>query len=209
MKNGLIISGFYIIGLLFLTFGISMMILANLGAGPWDALYVVMADELGLTVGSWVFIVGLLLILINSFLLKKTPDYLASITIVLIGLFIDVWLEIIFPNLVVALLIPRLIMLIGGIFSIAVGVSFYLQSEFARNPIDNLMMAFHKLTGRSLAFSKTFLEVMVMVIAFIFGGPIGFGTILVALIIGPLIQMVYKPVTKFRCRICHENLVQN
>ena len=119
----------------------------------------------------------------------------------IIGFFLDIWLEIIFSELAVTLLLSRMVMLIGGIVSIAVGVSFYLQSNFARNPIDNLMMAFHQITGKSISFSKTVIEVTVLVIAFTIGGPIGIGSIIVAFGIGPLIQAFYIPVTKFRTRI--------
>ncbi|WP_096435095.1 YczE/YyaS/YitT family protein [Alteribacter populi] len=210
MKNGLIIGTFYLVGLIFLTFGISMMILANLGAGPWDAMYVALSNNLGLTVGSWVFITGIFLILLNGYLLKKMPDFSALITMFIIGSFMDIWLEVIFPELAVTLLSVRVVMLVGGIVSIAVGVSFYLQSNFARNPIDNLMMAFHYLTGKSLSFSKTAIEVTVLIIAFIIGGPIGVGTIIVAFGIGPLIQAFYKPVTKFRSSILlNKNLTEN
>ncbi|MFD1037586.1 YitT family protein [Virgibacillus byunsanensis] len=209
MKNGIIIGLFYIVGLIFLTFGISMMILANLGAGPWDAFFVGLSLNLGLTVGSWIFINGILLILLNAYLLKKTPDFLALVTMFLIGSFIDVWLEVIFAELAITSLLVRIGMLVSGIISIAVGVSFYLQSNFARNPIDNLMMAFHFRTGKSLAFSKTAIEVMIMLIAFIIGGPIGFGTILVAFGIGPLIQSFYIPVKKFKERVCHQPVMES
>ncbi|RKL66446.1 membrane protein [Salipaludibacillus neizhouensis] len=198
MKNRLIISIFYLVGLMFVSFGVSMMILARLGAGPWDALFVALSENLGLTVGSWTFIVGFFLILLNGLLMKKMPDFSALITMFIIGLFIDFWLVFVFADLVMMQLTLRAGMLITGILSIAVGVSMYLQSNFARNPIDNLMMAFHYLTGKSLSFSKTFLEVLVLVIAFIIGGPIGVGTILVAFGIGPLIQVFFKPVTKLR-----------
>lgn len=198
MKNKLIISMFYVVGLIILSFGVSMMILAGLGAGPWDALFVALAENLGLTVGSWTFIVGFCLILLNGFLIKKVPDFSALITMFIIGLCIDFWLVIAFADLAVMQLMIRVGMLISGILSIAVGVSMYLQSNFARNPIDNLMMVFHQLTGKSLSFSKTFLEVVVLIIAFFIGGPIGVGTILIAFGIGPLIQFFFKPITKLR-----------
>ena len=44
MKVKLMVASFYIVGLLFLSLGISMMILANLGAGPWDAMYVGLSE---------------------------------------------------------------------------------------------------------------------------------------------------------------------
>ncbi len=134
--------------------------------------------------------------------MKKTPDFLALITMFLIGSFIDFWLEVIFAELAVHLLSYRIGMLVTGIISIAIGVALYLQSNIARNPIDNLMMAFHFRTGKSLAFSKTVLEIMIMIVALVIGGPIGVGTVIVAFGIGPLIQMFYRPVARFRTKLC-------
>lgn len=202
MKNTLIIGLFYLIGLACLSLGICLMILSDLGAGPWDALYVGLSVSIGFTVGSWVFFIGVLLIIINSILLKRIPDFLAIITILLIGAFIDFWLLIVFPSYSVTGMAMRIFLLTAGILIIGIGISLYLQSSFARNPVDNLMMALQTLTGKSLAVTKTVMEVSVLILAFFIGGPIGIGTIIVTFAIGPLIQFFYPPVTKLKNRIC-------
>ncbi|MBM7552068.1 YczE/YyaS/YitT family protein [Thalassobacillus pellis] len=201
MKNGVITAGFYVTGLIFLSFGISLMILADLGVGPWDAFFVGLKLNLGLTVGTWMFIGGFILILINAFLLDKKPDFSAIITIFMIGIFIDFWLLIVFADINELLLPMRISLLLGGIVIIASGISLYLQANYARNPIDNLMMAVQFRTGKSLSFSKTVIEVSIMIVAIIIGGPIGVGTVIVAFAIGPLIQMFYKPVSRFKARL--------
>ncbi|SES36882.1 YczE/YyaS/YitT family protein [Salipaludibacillus aurantiacus] len=202
MRNRLIIGGFYFTGLVLLSFGISLIITAGLGAGPWDALFVALSYNIGLTVGSWTFIVGFILILLNGLLLKQKPDFSALITMFVIGSLVDFWLLVVFADITIAALGSRLLILLTGILSGAAGISCYLQSDFARNPIDQSMMVFHQLTGKSLSFSKTFLEVAVLIVAFFIGGPIGVGTLLVAFGIGPLIQTFYKPVTALRTKVC-------
>jgi len=205
MKKKIIIGLFYIVGLTFLSFGISTMILANLGAGAWDAMYVGLSNITGLSVGTWILLVGILLILVNSLLLKKIPEFLAVITIFIIGALIDFWLLIAFPGFSLTDMGLRILMFVGSILIIAVGITFYLQSSFARNPMDTLMMAIQIRTGKSLAFSKTVMEVTVLIIALIIGGPIGIGTIIVTFSIGPLIQLFYSPVTKFRIVLCQDH----
>lgn len=207
MKNNSIIGLFYIVGLTFLSFGISIMILANLGAGAWDAMYVGLSEITGLTVGSWILIVGIFLILLNGLIMKKMPEFLAVITILIIGSLIDFWLLVVFSDFSPSDLALRIFMLIGGILIIALGITFYLQSSFARNPMDSLMMAIQVRTGKSLAFSKTIMEVTVLIIALCIGGPIGVGTIIVTFSIGPLIQLFYTPITKFRIRLCRERVI--
>ena len=206
MKNRLIIALFYIVGLTFLSLGISLMILADLGAGPWDAMYVGLSEIIGFSVGSWVFIVGILLILLNGIIMKKIPDFSAIITIFTIGVLMDFWLLIVFSEFETEDIAFRVFMLLAGIVIIAIGISSYLQSNFARNPMDSLMMAIQFRTGKSLRFSKTSMELTVLVIAFIVGGPIGIGTVLSTIAIGPLIQAFYSPITRFRKVLCKQSI---
>ncbi|MEH7664430.1 permease, partial [Bacillus velezensis] len=56
----------YIVGLFILSVGVVCMIKSNTGIAPWDALNVALSELIGLTIGSWVFIVGGILIFINS-----------------------------------------------------------------------------------------------------------------------------------------------
>ncbi|MGD7044882.1 YczE/YyaS/YitT family protein [Jeotgalibacillus proteolyticus] len=201
MKNKLTLGLFYTIGLVLLSFGISMMILADLGAGPWDALYVALADQIGLTVGTWILITGFALMAVNAALMRKMPDFYAVITIFIMGFFIDFWLLFVFADLQAAEVLTRSLMLGSGILIIAAGVSVYLQANFAKNPIDGLMVAVHFRTGLSLSRSKTVLEVAVLVVALLIGGPIGVGTVIVAFGIGPLIGLFFIPAQKMKARM--------
>ena len=204
MKNRSIIAVFYIIGLTFLSLGISLIILADLGAGAWDAMYVGLSENLGLSVGTWIFIVGILLIFVNALLLKERIDVSAVIPVFGVGFLIDFWLLFVFANFQVPMLAIQLAMLGGGVAVIAVGIACYLQSKIARNPMDTLMIAIQTLSGKSMAVSKTMMELGVLVIAFLLGGPIGLGTIFVTLLIGPMIQFFYNPVTKLRNHLCDD-----
>lgn len=204
MKNRSIIAVFYLVGLTFLSLGISLIILADLGAGAWDAMYVGLNEHFGLSVGTWIFIVGIVLIFVNALLLKERIDVSAVIPVVTVGFLIDFWLLFIFADFQVPILALQLAMLVGGVAIIAVGIACYLQSKIARNPMDTLMIAIQTLTGKSMAVSKTIMELGVLIIAFLLGGPIGLGTIFVTLMIGPMIQFFYNPITKLRNHLCED-----
>lgn len=90
------------------------------------------------------------------------------------------------------------VLLAIGITAMGSGIGMYLQFNFAKNPIDNLMIAVHKRTGLSLAMSKSSLEILIMIIAFILGGPIGIGTIIIAFGIGPFVQFFFKRFQKLK-----------
>ena len=54
------------------------------------------------------------------------------------------------------------------------------------------MLGLAKLTGKSVAFIKTIIELTVTVIGFLLGGPVGIGTVVFALLVGHIIQWSLK-----------------
>jgi uncharacterized protein len=183
---------FYIIGLLVTSFGVSLTIKADLGAGAWDALNVGLSKTVGFTVGTWVIIVGIILIIVNALLMKRRPEYLAVIPIFLMGPFIDFWLLIAYPNWEPEGFLYQLVILLLGLTCLSMGISIYLQAKFPLIPIDNFMVALKERLPINLGVAKTIGELTALIFAIIFKGPIGVGTIIVTFLIGPLIQLFFQ-----------------
>ncbi|WP_347552489.1 membrane protein [Pseudalkalibacillus hwajinpoensis] len=187
---------FYVIGLFVLTAGITFTIKSDIGAGAWDALNVGLADTIGLTVGSWVIIVGIILMFVNAFLIKAWPDFFALITILVTGVFIDFWLLYVFESWIVEDVFLAYGIFIVGMIFIGLGIAIYLQAKFAVIPIDGLMLAIHQKTGLSIRTSKTIGELIALLAAVLFSGPIGMGTLFITFGIGPLVQFFYPTFEK-------------
>lgn len=185
-------SIFYLLGLMILSLGVSLTIKAEVGTGAWDALNVGLTKTIGFTVGTWVMIIGLLLIFINSFIAKEKPKLSSMLTPVLIGFKIDFWMLIGLVHMNVDNLFFQYIWFLIGVVLIAIGVGMYLQADFAPNPIDHFMIALHKRFGLNLMTAKTIGEMIALVLALLLQGPIGIGTIIITIIIGPIIQVFYK-----------------
>jgi uncharacterized membrane protein YczE len=187
---------FYLIGLFLMGFGVTLTIKADLGAGAWDALNVGLSNKIGLTVGSWVIIIGIILMFLNAFIVKGKPKLLALVTILLIGFSVDFWLMAVMGNFQYELIIHKVLSLIGGIVFIAIGVAMYLQTKFPANPIDQLMISLHERFQLNFMVAKTIGEVSALILAFFLQGPIGIGTIIITFLIGPIIQYINIPVSK-------------
>ena len=198
-------SIFYILGLIILSFGVSLTIKSDLGAGAWDALNVGLSNTIGLTVGSWVFIVGIILIFVNAYLRKTKPDYLAVITIFLVGIFIDFWLLRVFPNWDPTGYALKFVVLIGGMLLLGFGIATYLQAKFPVVPIDNLMLALQDRLGFKLMTAKMTGELIALVLALLFGGPVGIGTIIVTFGVGPVIQLFFPTMEKLYNKVVNES----
>ncbi|MCT2534422.1 membrane protein [Aquibacillus koreensis] len=186
----------FFIGIIVVSFGISLTIKADLGAGSWDALNVGLSNTIGFTVGTWVFIVGIILMFVNAWLMQTKPDYLAIFTIFFVGVCIDFWLIIAFGNWDPNNLLLQVILFLIGMILLALGISIYLQAKFPAIPIDKLMIAIQKRTGLNMMISKTIGEVSAFILAFLFGGPIGVGTLLLTFLIGPLVQFFFPRVER-------------
>jgi uncharacterized membrane protein YczE len=56
----------YIVGMLILTLGICLIVIADVGTSPWDSVSLGFVQIYGLNLGQWTFIVGVILVLITS-----------------------------------------------------------------------------------------------------------------------------------------------
>ncbi|MBM7659894.1 putative membrane protein YczE [Bacillus mesophilus] len=189
---------FYLTGLLILSFGVTLTIKSDLGAGPWDALNVGLSTTIGLTVGSWVIIVGLILIVINALLLQEKPDVFAIFTILIVGGLIDFWLLYVLNQFDPTGLLFKIIVLMLGLIFLSLGIAIYLQAKYPLIPIDRFMLAIQHRLKVNLMVAKTIAEITALILALLFKGPIGIGTIIIALSVGPLVQLFFPPLERLR-----------
>ncbi|MDN3017637.1 membrane protein [Paenibacillus sp. BSR1-1] len=198
---------FFIIGLFIMTFGVCMTIkVADIGVGAWDALNVALTERVGLSVGKWVMIDGAVLMIVVSLLLKRRPDVLSLLTIIVIGTLVDFWLNTIFDLFSVDLLFAKLAMLLIGILIIGFGASIYLQAKFPQSPIDSFMLAIKERFRVNLMVAKTIGEITALIPAFFLNGPISYGTIIITFAVGPAIQLFFPSFDKLMQKLQAKDL---
>ncbi|OCA92456.1 YczE/YyaS/YitT family protein [Pseudobacillus wudalianchiensis] len=186
----------FTIGLLFMSLGIVLLIRANLGATPWDALHVGLYEQIGLTVGTWSVLVGFLILGAASFYLREWPQVGAYLNMVLVGVFIDffLWMPIITtPHS----FIGKLVMFVVGIFVMAYGMSFYISAQLGAGPRDSFMLAVMKKTGWKVSSIRRGMEFIVLAIAWLIGGPVHFGTFLFSLLMGTAVGVSLPQCQRF------------
>ncbi|PEL14061.1 YitT family protein [Bacillus sp. AFS017336] len=186
---------FFVLGILILALGVSITILSKLGTGPFDALLVGLSKNVGFTVGSWEIIIALLLICLNSVLKRRRPEFLGLVTAFITGASIDMWLFILHNFLTPELWYSKVIWFGIGLIVSGLGTSTYLHTNFAPIPVDRLTLIIQELTKTNLFISKTFIYLVFLIMALIFKGPIGAGTIL-TVCFGGLILNFFMPITK-------------
>ncbi len=177
---------FFIVGLIVLALGFTMTIKGSrLGIGPWDVLHVGLYLNFGLTIGTWSVIAGFTLIAITAFFTRKIPQVGTFLNMVLIGLFIDIF-NFLIPD--INTLVGQVLILSAGIVISGYGVGLYVSPKIGAGPRDSLMMLLVDKTGLSISVVRAGIEVGVALLGWLLGGPVGIGTIAVALLTGRIVQ---------------------
>jgi uncharacterized membrane protein YczE len=81
-------------------------------------------------------------------------------------------------------------LMVGGVALCAFATALYIGAQLGRGPRDGLMTGLARRTGLSLRLVRTGLEVAVVAVGLALGGVLGVGTVVYALAIGPLTQMM-------------------
>jgi uncharacterized protein len=186
---------FYVLGILLLTLGISFTIQSDLGTSPFDALLVGLSMNVGLTVGSWEIIIALLLIGCNSILTRQKPELLGLLTAVITGIGIDMWLFLLHHLIAPELWYSKVVCLGIGLVVMGLGTAVYLHTNIAPIPIDRLTLILQELIRTNIFVSRTVIYLLFLIMAKIFNGPIGVGTLL-TVCLGGLILNSFMPLTK-------------
>lgn len=185
-----------------MSLGISMTIKGQrLGISPWDVLHVGLYRNFGLTIGTWGILTGLIIVLTTAAVMKQWPKIGTWINMVLLGLFIDLfnWL---LPEF--STLWGQTIIYVIGVVVLSYGVGIYVSPNMGAGPRDSLMLILAKKWGISIKVIRTGIEVLAGIIGWLLGGPVGVGTVLIALLSGQIIQIALPQCQKLLLRIIKE-----
>ncbi len=170
-------------GLVIFGVGIGLILQSDLGAPAWDVLHTGLAERFGLTVGSWTVIVsGVVLLLWIP--LREPYGIGTLLNGLLIGPAVDVTLVLTDPPESVA---ADLAFLVGGIVLVGFATGMYIGAGLGPGPRDGLMTGIAK-RGPSIRRARTIVELGALVTGVVLGGELGWGTLLFAFGVGPVVQ---------------------
>ena len=172
-------------GLFLYGFTMAMMVESTLGLDPWDVFHQGLASHVPLTFGQVVIVVGATVLLL-WIPLRQLPGIGTVLNVIVIGLAADFGIGLIHRPHDLWL---RVLLLIGGIVGNAMAGALYIGAQLGPGPRDGLWLGLVRRTGRSVRLWRTTIEVSVLVIGFLLGGTVGLGTVLYAVLIGPLVQI--------------------
>jgi uncharacterized protein len=182
---------FLVIQIGFVLYGLSiaLAIRANLGTGTWAVLDVALSQITGRTPGTMTVLVGFT-VLVSALLMREQIGWGTLGNILSIGPWLDLALYYIPP---VENNWPlQLSMLLAGILIQGIATAIYIGVDAGAGPRDSLMLAVKRTTGLSYRMARGMIEVSVLVIGWLLGGPAGIGTAIHALLVGTAMQWAFK-----------------
>lgn len=173
------------VGLALYGASMALMLRSGLGLDPWDVFHQGLQRVLGLSVGAWVTICGALVLLLWIPLCQR-PGVGTVANVLVIGAAMDLTLRLVDgPHGLPA----RIALMAAAVLLNGLASGLYIGARLGPGPRDGLMTGLHRRTGRSLRLIRTGIEVTVLAAGFVLGGTAGVGTVVYALLIGPLVQL--------------------
>jgi len=184
VKETIIRAAAVLVGLVMFGVGIGALFLADLGVGPWDVLHDALAGLIDRQPGTVIMGLGLLLLGLVAVLHQAIgPATVANVLI--IGSTVNVLLAVVEPPSSMAV---RMALVGVAPLTVAFGSMLYLGAGLGTGVRDGLMTALVE-TGLTIRTARTCLEVAVLVGGGALGGSYGVGTLVFALLVGPLLQV--------------------
>ena len=174
---------FLFIGLSIFGFGHAILFGSNFGVSPWMVLAQGLAIQFEIGIGLSIIVVsfGVLLFWIP---LKEKPGIGTFINFFVVAAVIEMTL----PYIPYQTDIPlKLFQVFLGILVIGIGGSIYLIANLGPGPRDGLMTGISRKTKIPMAYVRNVLEISVVIIGWSLGGTAGVGTLIFAIMIGPVI----------------------
>lgn len=185
--------------------GVYLTIKANVGAGPWDVLNLGLSNTFRVIYGTASITVSFIILAID--ILMKEPIGVAMVIDArVVGKSVDFFNYI---HLVSSpkTLIGSIIMIIIGLFIIGYTQVTYMLASLGCGPRDTLLVGLKKrIKGLPIGVVSIILLSCATFIGYLLGGKVGIGTLIIALLAGPIMQFAFSSV-KFKAEnIKHQNI---
>lgn len=174
-----------VVGLILFGIGCAVMVDAGIGLDPWTVFAEGVSKNTGIGIGWVVSITGFLVLLL-WIPLRQKPGVGTVANILVVGAAMQFALPLIstpdgWP--------AQLVMFIAGTILVGVASGIYIGARLGPGPRDGLMTGIHRRWGWPIWAGRLIVEATVLVTGWLLGGTIGLGTVLFAVLIGPIVHV--------------------
>jgi uncharacterized membrane protein YczE len=175
-----------LVGLILYGLSIALMVRAGLGLDPWDVLHQGLSRFVGMTIGTATAVVGAI-VLLAWIPLRNKPGIGTVANVIVIAVTVDAGLAALPTPTSLTVRIP---LMLGAVALNGVATVAYVGAGLGPGPRDGLTTGLATRTGWSVRAVRTVIEGSVLAVGWLLGGTVGVGTIVYALGIGPILQLL-------------------
>lgn len=179
---------YILMGLVILSMGSATLQSAGLGVDPFTAFNIGLSIKLGFTLGHTQLMINLILFAFVVVFRKKSIGIGTVLNMVLVGYFIQYFIEIFTPFYSAHSFFDQLIALVVGILLFTLGATMYQIMDMGQSPYDAIAPILSEKLDSPYKTVRQLQDVIVVVAAFLLSGPIGVGTVICAFGTGSLIS---------------------
>ncbi|UBV41858.1 membrane protein [Deinococcus taeanensis] len=176
-RLALLVTGLTLYGL-----SLRLMLNAHVGVAPWEVLHVGITRWAPLSVGAVSILTGVVIVAFTALRLQERLGLGTLLNVLLIGAFLDLFATVV-PE--PAALPLRWAQFLAGVALLGLATGAYVGAGLGAGPRDGLTLALRRVTGWPVPRIRTGVEVAVLLAGWALGGPIGWGTLVFALTVGP------------------------
>ena len=182
-----------IIGISLMALGTSICNTTGLGIDPFNALSVAFSDLFAIQLGTMVLLLQALLGIFVLVFDRKKLGLGSLVPMIAFGYFLQFFNWFI-PRLIVVNQnwVFSVFIFFIGMLIIAIGMSTYMECEVGMVPYDCLSFVIGERINKNPFTFRIAIDITVAILAFVLGGPINIGTVLLAFFTGPLINYFRK-----------------
>ena len=176
---------FLFFGLTLFGLGEALLIVSNFGVTPWTVFAEGVAKNFDISIGLATFLVSISILILWVPLKQKIGIGTISNAII-IAFTIDLFVYLLPLSKNTFLSIVEMII---GILLVGIGSGIYLITNLGPGTRDGLMKGISENFHKPIYLIRLSIEIVVVILGWILGGTVGLGTLMFAILIGPIISV--------------------
>lgn len=187
-----------LIGITLISFGAALSQTMNMGLDPFTAINTGASELLGFTLGNYQLFVNAAILAIILFFDRKIIGWGTIFNLVLVGYMIEFFISMLesFIDPTQFAFIVQLLITVVAILIFTFGVALYMDADLGVSPYDAIAPVITDRVSASYKTVRMIQDVIVVITAWILGGPVGVSTFITGFLAGPLIDFFSNRFTR-------------
>lgn len=163
--------------------GIILFILSGQGIDPLSTMLAGFVEHLPMDLGTMISVFNVSVLGLVALVDRRFIGVGSLINAIFVGVFTNLWTESLLP----LTQLPDFVLVVLAILLFTFGIAVYMKGHLGFGPVEAMMNVLASYTPLDVRKSRLFLDISYIVIGILLGATYGYGTILSAFLISPLI----------------------